>query len=204
MNITTWVIRIIALFIALIGHEVAHGYVAYRLGDPTAKSEGRLSLNPLKHIDPIGLVAMVVLKFGWAKAVPINPGYFKNVKRDTILVSLAGVTFNFLAAIIFGFFYARTLIYHQEGFFSDLLATILWYNVMLGVFNLVPLPPLDGSKVIISLLPLKFQYYIYKYERYLYFLLVIAVFSGFVDKVVGPIILWVLNMILRFWVVILL
>lgn len=192
-----WIIRIGGLLIAIIGHEVAHGYMAYILGDPTAKSEGRLSLNPLNHIDPIGLISMIILKFGWAKAVPINPGYFKHRKRDTILVSLAGVGYNFIAAIIFGLFFVLTL--GKNEILTQFFVSVLWYNVMLGVFNLVPLPPLDGSKVVISLFPEKVEYFFYRNERYLYILLVIAVFSGFVSRVIGPIIFSIIDGIINGW-----
>ena len=97
-----YLINLPGLLVAIIFHELAHGYTAYRLGDPTAKNAGRLTLNPIKHIDPVGFLFMLIFRFGWAKAVPINPGYFKNRKRDTILVSLAGVTTNFILAFIIG------------------------------------------------------------------------------------------------------
>ncbi|MGO1580037.1 MAG: site-2 protease family protein [Peptoniphilaceae bacterium] len=195
-------ITIVALLIAIIPHEVAHGYAAYKLGDDTAKTDGRLSLNPLKHIDPIGLLSMIILRFGWAKAVPINPNKFKgNRKVGTIIVSLAGVTANFIIAIVFGIFYVKAAINKSpsEYFF----ATVLWYNVMLGVFNLVPLPPLDGSKVLYSLLPSNLEYKMYKYERYLYIILVIMLFSGLVNRFIGPIIIKIINLIvtlgLKIW-----
>ena len=154
------IFTIIALFVAIVPHEVAHGYAAYLLGDDTAKTDGRLSLNPLNHIDPIGLIAMVVLRFGWAKAVPINPYKFKgNRKRGTIIVSLAGVFVNFILAFIFSVPFVYS--YKTGSSLNGLYEEILWYNVMLGVFNLVPLPPLDGSKVIASLLPTKLEYKFY-------------------------------------------
>lgn len=187
---------IISLLIAIICHEVAHGYAAYVLGDDTAKSDGRLSFNPLNHIDPVGLMAMVIFRFGWAKAVPINPYKFKNRKRDTIIVSLAGVTANFLLAILFGVIYVGLFI-NNKGI-SEFFMISMWYNVMLGVFNLVPIPPLDGSKVLASLLPERIEYLFYKYERYLYILLVIGVFTGAVSKVISPIIFKIINLIIGF------
>lgn len=187
---------IISLLIAIICHEVAHGYAAYVLGDDTAKSDGRLSFNPLNHIDPVGLMAMVIFRFGWAKAVPINPYKFKNRKRDTIIVSLAGVTANFLLAILFGVIYVGLFI-NNKGI-SEFFMVSMWYNVMLGVFNLVPIPPLDGSKVLASLLPERIEYLFYKYERYLYILLVIGVFTGSVSKVISPIIFKIINLIIGF------
>ena len=172
LDIASIAINIIALMIAIIPHEIAHGYVAYLCGDTTAKDDGRLSLNPLNHIDPVGLISMIIFRFGWAKAVPINPYRFKgNRKVASLLVSLAGVFTNFVL-----------------GFISGIILVYLNYNIMLGVFNLVPLPPLDGSKVLATLLPEKLEYKFYKYEKYFYFVLVIMIFSGFVDKFIAPII----------------
>ncbi|CDZ74455.1 peptidase, M50 family [Peptoniphilus sp. ING2-D1G] len=182
---------IIALLCAIIPHEIAHGYAAYKLGDDTAKSDGRLSLNPLNHIDPIGLLSMIIFKFGWAKAVPINPYKFKNRKRDTLIVSLAGVVTNFVIGFIASL--AFVFAYYKSSPVTELFQSIMWYNVMLGVFNLVPIPPLDGSKALISLFPNKIEYFFYKYERYLYILLIIALASGTISKVIGPIILGIIN-----------
>ncbi|RVU54949.1 site-2 protease family protein [Anaerosphaera multitolerans] len=194
MNLTSLIYRIISLLVAIIPHEVAHGYAAYLLGDDTAKSEGRLSLNPLNHLDPVGLLSMVVLKIGWAKAVPINPYKFKgNRKASTILVSIAGVCANFLMALIFGI--AFIFSYMNNWAITPLFSEILWYNVMLGVFNLVPLPPLDGSKVVASLLPEKLEFYFYKYEKYFYFVLIILLFSGVVNRVIAPIIFKIIELI---------
>lgn len=193
---------VIALLVAIIPHEIAHGYAAYLLGDDTAKSDGRLSLNPLHHIDPIGLLSMIILRFGWAKAVPINSSKFKgNRKVGTIIVSLAGVTTNFILAFIFSIPFAYSYINGLE--ISRLFEEILWYNVMLGVFNLVPLPPLDGSKVVASLLPSKVEYFFYKYEKYFYFVLVLLVFSGTINKLISPIIIKIIEKVFTFgvWVI---
>ncbi len=190
-DLLSLIYTIIALLCAIIPHEVAHGYAAYKLGDDTAKTDGRLSFNPLNHIDPIGLLSMIIFKFGWAKAVPINPYKFKNRKRDTLIVSLAGVAVNFIlgfiAALAFVFAYYRSLP------LTDLFQNIMWFNVMLGVFNLVPIPPLDGSKALISLFPNKIEYFFYKYERYLYILLILALVSGTISKVIGPIVIGIIN-----------
>ncbi len=194
MNLTNIITTAIALIIAVVSHEIGHGYMAYLLGDETAKNDGRLSLNPLNHIDPVGLLSMIIFRIGWAKAVPINPMYFKHRKRDTILVSLAGITVNFILAMISAIL--LVLASTRQWPIVDLLIQILWYNTMLGVFNLMPLPPLDGSKVVASLLPVNLEMKFYRYERYLYFLLVIAVFSGAMYRVMSPMIQGLLSFFL--------
>lgn len=194
-NIQEIVIDIIALIIAIVPHEIAHGYAAYFCGDTTAKNDGRLSLNPLHHIDPIGLICMIILRFGWAKAVPINPSQFtRNRKLSSLFVSIAGVGMNFLLGILSGIL--LVLFAFKQWPFVELIEAIFWYNIMLGVFNLVPLPPLDGSKVIATLLPISWEYKFYQYERYFYIILVVALGTGAVSKVIGPIVLAIMNAII--------
>lgn len=187
-------ISIPGLVVAILFHELAHGYTAYLLGDDTAKEDGRLSLNPIRHIDPIGLLFMVIFRFGWAKAVPINPMKFKNRKRDTFLVSIAGVVTNFILALISAIVLVHLPI-KSELIFQMILMS-MWYNIMLGVFNLLPFPPLDGSKVVASFLPTKLEYLFYKYERYFYIVLVVLIMTDVTDKIISPIINFVLNLIL--------
>ncbi len=190
-----YLINLPGLLVAIIFHELAHGYTAYRLGDPTAKNAGRLTLNPIKHIDPVGFLFMLVFRFGWAKAVPINPGYFKNRKRDTILVSLAGVTTNFILAFIIG----AILVYLplKNDIVIQMLQMGLWYNIMLGVFNILPFPPLDGSKVVASLLPVKWEAFFYKNERCFYFILLFLIATRTIQKIIGPLIIFVYNLIIK-------
>ncbi|MEK7460049.1 MAG: site-2 protease family protein [Patescibacteria group bacterium] len=159
---------LVILIFSIIIHEVSHGYVAEMLGDKTARLAGRLTLNPAPHIDPLGsiLVPAVMLfgsagqfAFGWAKPVPFNPYNLRNVRWGTLAVSIAGVAANLLIAIIFGLL----IRFHQEfGItslsFLQIIATIVQLNLVLVIFNMIPVPPLDGAKVLFTLLPQRFQY----------------------------------------------
>ena len=143
------------VLISLTFHEWGHAYMAYRLGDPTAKYMGRLTLNPLKHIDPIGLLCMVFLRIGWAKPVPIDPRYFRNPRRDDFLVSIAGVTMNFILFLITSItllslqYFVKTPL---PKFVFDTLGLFVFINAALMVFNLLPIPPLDGYHVLNDLI----------------------------------------------------
>ncbi|MGM0395579.1 MAG: site-2 protease family protein [Bacillota bacterium] len=190
-----YIISLPGLLVAIIFHELAHGLTAYWLGDPTAKNAGRLTLNPIKHIDPVGFLFMLIFRFGWAKAVPINPRYFKNRKRDTLLVSLAGVTTNFIIAIITGAILVHAPIGNE--IVVQMLVITLWYNIMLGVFNLMPFPPLDGSKVVASLLPEKMEFFFYKNERYFYLILILLIATGGIGRILGPLVDLAYNLIIN-------
>jgi Zn-dependent protease len=183
------------LLTAIVFHEFAHGFVAYKLGDPTAKNAGRLTLNPFKHIDLIGFIFLMVFRFGWAKPVPINPNYFKNRKKDTILVSAAGPIINFIIALFFSLIVSVDII--RNNLILNIVIITIWYNIMLGLFNLLPLPPLDGSKVLASMLPDKYEYYFYKYEKYLYIILILLIVTGLIDKILSPLINIVLNIMVK-------
>lgn len=189
-----FIIRSIAVLVAIIPHEMAHGFAAYLCGDETAKRDGRLSLNPLHHLDPIGTICLILFKFGWAKPVMINPNNFRNRKVGTFFVSIAGVTANFILAII-----SVVIIKHMNvnKFFFDLLMNIFWFNIVLGVFNLIPIPPLDGSKLLFSFLPLKYEYYLIRYERYGYILILLLIMSGALDKILIPMVSFMIDLIGR-------
>lgn len=182
------------LLVAIVFHELAHGLTAYALGDDTAKREGRLTLNPLKHIDPIGFLAMLIFKFGWAKPVPINPLNFKKRKRDTLLVSLAGPISNFFLAILVVIILKSNIV--RNYLLTQILVITLWYNIMLGIFNLLPFPPLDGSKIVASLLPDRIEYFFYRYERYFYIILILMIYTNMIDRILSPMIYLVLNILL--------
>ncbi len=162
--------RVAGVFLCLTVHETCHGLAAYALGDPTAKRMQRLSLNPLHHIDWLGLASMVICGFGWAKPVPVDMRYFKNPRLGMAFTALAGPVSNFLLALLLLF--AASLLPAlapvnavAAGLFSFCASTAV-LSIGLGLFNLVPIPPLDGSKVLFSILPEKAYYTLMRYERY--------------------------------------
>lgn len=152
-DVTEWIIRLGVLLFAITIHEYAHGRVAFFLGDPTAKNAGRLTLNPIPHIDPLGAICLFLFRFGWAKPVPIDLRYFKNPRMGSFLVSLSGPLANFTAAFLAGMIF-RFFLFPSEIYIS-LLVTLILMNIGLGLFNLLPIPPLDGSHILESFLPYK-------------------------------------------------
>ena len=199
------VLRIAAVLLCLVVHEVFHGLAAYRLGDPTAKLNHRLSLNPLRHLDPFGLLMMATVGFGWAKPVPVDPRYFKNPKGGMAITALAGPASNFLLAMLaLGI---GSLLFHfvpdgkvmAYGLFFCCYTAVL--SVGLGLFNLLPVPPLDGSKILFSLLPDRVYGKILRYERYFILAVVLLAWTGLFS---GPLswcmerVLWGLCQITRF------
>lgn len=200
-TVAQYLLTIPAALITIMLHEIAHGFAAYKLGDPTAKALGRLTLNPLKHLDPIGAICMVLFRFGWAKPVPVNPRFFKNPKRGMAITALAGP----LANLLLAFLAVPLILFARQGYFSVLLRVgsgflpsfmrMLWsflsifhlLNLGLGLFNLIPIPPLDGSRILFSFLPEQLYFSVMRYERILalglmLFLLLGANF-GFLDRI---------------------
>ena len=186
-----------AVLWAITFHEFCHGYMAYVLGDPTAKRMGRLSLNPLHHLDPVGALMLLFFRFGWAKPVPVDPRYFKNPRRDMVLVSAAGVTGNFLTAFVFGMlarFFPQTFLAIPA--LRQFIFLMIVINIGLAVFNLIPIPPLDGSKLLYPMLP---PFLLEKYfwlERYGFFVLMILLALGVVQAIMGPVVMFFLRLIL--------
>ncbi|RLB41557.1 MAG: site-2 protease family protein [Deltaproteobacteria bacterium] len=150
-HIEQWLVRIPVLLFAITIHEYAHGKAAYSLGDPTAKNAGRLSYNPLAHIDPLGAICLFLFNFGWAKPVPVNPAYFQNRRQGIILMALSGPLANLSAAFVAGLFARYFLLSWQV--YREVLTYLLLMNIGLGLFNLIPIPPLDGSHILENLLP---------------------------------------------------
>ncbi len=157
------------ILVALTFHEFAHGYVALRFGDPTAKMAGRLTLNPLSHLDPIGTIMLFVVHFGWAKPVPVDPRYFRNPKQDMLWVALAGPGANMVLAFISGILLSmlgRGSLFGSHNMLLIMLQYSLFINLALAVFNMLPIPPLDGSKVLRGLLPYQYQHIADQMEMY--------------------------------------
>ena len=184
---TDMLMSVIPALVCITLHEISHGYVAYKLGDNTAKNMGRLTLNPIKHIDIVGLIMMVVFKFGWAKPVPVDMRNFKNPKAGMALTALAGPVSNFVLALL-ALLCAR-LVYQQYGalwdFIFDLLLTTAYLSVGLGLFNLIPISPLDGSKVLFVFLPDSAYEKLMRYEKYGMIALLILVWLGVGDNVLN-------------------
>lgn len=196
MQVSESIFFIIILIISIIIHEVAHGFAALSQGDQTAKHAGRLTLNPIPHIDILGSIivpALLVLSgtgfiIGWAKPVPYNPGNFRNKKSGTLIVALAGVAANLLLALIFGVL-IRVLVVaapHLVGLI-ELSSMVVLVNVVLAIFNMIPIPPLDGSKVLFSFMGFRAWRFYQKFERYAFFVLIAFIIFGW--KYVSPLIL---------------
>lgn len=187
-------LRVAAIFLCLTVHETCHGLAAYALGDPTAKSMHRLSLNPLRHIDWLGLAMMFAAGFGWAKPVPVNPGYFKKPKQGMAVTALAGPLSNFLLAVLVMLVSKVIYLYAPyspawQAVFDFCLYSVAPLSIGLGLFNLIPIPPLDGSKVLAVLLPDEAYVRLMRYERYGILLLLVLSFAGIGGNFIGSAIL---------------
>lgn len=169
-SVSEWVIRIAVLLFAVTIHEYAHGRTALALGDPTAKNAGRLTLNPITHIDPIGAICLLFFNFGWAKPVPVNVRYFKDIRRDTVFMALAGPISNIAAAFVTGLLMRYYLL--PSPVYQRLLIYMLFMNIGLGLFNLLPIPPLDGSHVLENILPPPAAWRFHQIRGYAPFLLI--------------------------------
>lgn len=179
----TFILLAIPLLYSIILHELAHGWVAYRMGDSTAKWMGRLSLNPINHLDPVGTLMLFIFGFGWAKPVPVNFNNLRDKRGGLILVSAAGIIVNMLLAFI-ALFFLRLLSADSSESLAKFLYFLAQINIILAAFNLIPIPPLDGSKILMGFTSEKFQYQISRLEPYGFFIIIGLLFIGVLDPVI--------------------
>ncbi|MBR3152838.1 MAG: site-2 protease family protein [Clostridia bacterium] len=217
-SIITTILTLPGVVLAISFHEFAHAFAADRLGDRTPRNQGRLTINPSAHLDPIGMVVLLFAKIGWGKPVQINPNNFttKSKEKGEAIVAIAGPLMNFLLAIVFTvIFYILSIVDGSAVFemitstqiegmsFMALISLVVYYaiivNIGLGVFNLIPIPPLDGSKIFLRLLPYKAQRWIAENETMIYMIFLLLCFTRILGLLTGPIIIHVGNAI--FWLV---
>ncbi|MDY4561235.1 MAG: site-2 protease family protein [Peptostreptococcus porci] len=182
-SVSSFLTSALAIFFAISIHEFGHAFVAHLNGDDTAKNAGRMTINPLSHIDIFGMIMMFVAKFGWAKPVPVNPNNYKNEKVGNITVSLAGIFMNLASAIIFAMIYKYIGIYSLKMVCKSLIV----YNIAFASFNILPIPPLDGWSFISTFLPDSVNYKLYEYTRYSFIILILLVMTNVLSFVLSPI-----------------
>lgn len=190
-DVMSFILFIPAILIGLTLHEFAHGFVAYRLGDPTPKYQGRLTLNPLAHLDPIGTLLLLFAHFGWAKPVQVNPYYFEGDKRrGMMIVSLAGPFANVLVAYLGALFVGlmQKGILPYNGLTAQFLLYLVQINLVLAAFNLIPVPPLDGSKILAGILPRETGDVFYRMEQYGPLILMLLIITGMAQKIFLPVV----------------
>jgi Zn-dependent protease len=200
-DIKTIILLVVPVLFSITFHEVSHGYAAFRKGDPTARMAGRLTLNPIKHIDIVGMLVLFLTGLiGWAKPVPVDPRYFKNPRKDMMWVSIAGPASNFFLAFVFAVVLKAMPPIPQGSFFSpawDMISLMVQVNVGLAVFNLIPIPPLDGSHILMGMLPHEAAQSYSRIERYGFIILLVLIFSGVVNIVIFPVINFLVQLLLR-------
>jgi Zn-dependent protease len=195
----SFILSLSIFFIAIIIHEISHGWIAYKFGDPTARYSGRLTLNPIAHIDPFGtliLPLMLIIMgspfvFGWAKPVPVNFYNLKNPKRDMIWVGLAGPVANIIFAIVLSII--KTI--NFPLFIHKVLILGIWINLILAVFNLIPIPPLDGSRILFGLLPYQYSIRYARIEPYGFIIIFALIFLGLFNWIILPIVAILANIL---------
>ena len=175
----------VLLLYSVIFHELAHGWVAYKMGDPTAKMLGRLTLNPVKHLDPLGTLLLLIIGFGWAKPVPVNLGNIpiNNRRKGIILVSAAGITANIICAFI-ALLLLQLLVPGRDDIMYKILNLLAYINILLAAFNLIPIPPLDGSKIIMGFAPQSVNRVLNQIEPFGFFIVIGLLYLGFLNPVI--------------------
>lgn len=190
-HIVSFLIGLPGIIIALTFHEYAHALAAYLMGDDTARHYGRLTLNPIAHLDPIGFLCLVVTqRFGWAKPVPVNELNFKDRRKGLFLVSLAGPMSNFFLAFVIAVLY-RILYYNTSPIVMNMLQIAYIINLGLGVFNLLPIPPLDGSNIVNAFLTNRQRFALRRYSVYSNVIIILLVFTGIIGNILGPVIIFI-------------
>ena len=193
-----FVILSVLLLYSVIFHELAHGWVAYKLGDPTAKWMGRLTLNPIKHLDPIGSLMLLVFGFGWAKPVPINLENIRNRRKGLIFVSSAGIVANITCAFIALLLY-KIIAPEQSGMMEQIIYLFARINIILAAFNLIPIPPLDGSKILMGFTPESVSRFLIQIEPFCFFIVIGLLYLGALNPLINffqAIILMVIKVLL--------
>jgi Zn-dependent protease len=183
-NPVAFALLAVPLLYSIIIHEVAHGWVAYRMGDPTAKWLGRLSLNPLKHLDLFGTIMLFVVGFGWAKPVPININNIPDRRKGLLFVSAAGIVANILFALL-ALLIFRLFFMPPTGMIGLILHYVAEINITLAAVNLIPIPPVDGSKILMAIAPPRLGYILSRLEPYGFFILIGLLYLGFLDPLIG-------------------
>jgi len=184
----TLVETLAAVLIAATVHEFAHALIADRLGDPTARHMGRLSLNPIVHLDPLGTIFFVLMGFGWAKPVPVNPRNFHDPRGGMLQVAVAGPLANITMAFVLGMLLKVPGL--VEAVWAPFLALVIWINIVLAIFNLIPIPPLDGSRILAALLPAQQSYAFSRLQPYGTLVLLLLLYTGIVGRVMMPAVRW--------------
>ena len=208
-EIINLILSVPAVLLAITVHEFGHAFAAYKLGDDTPLRQGRLTLNPLDHVDPLGIAMLLFAKIGWGRPVQVNPrNYNRNitVEKADAIVSFAGPLMNFITAIIFTLIYCALIRFAGIAFLMSgigdiifsLIASIITMNVGLGIFNMIPLPPLDGSKIFLPILPRNAKYWFIQHEQMFYFIFLAIWVTGIAGRLIAPIIMQLTELILSF------
>lgn len=200
-NVMDALIALPGILIGLSFHEFAHAYVAYLMGDDTARRAGRLSLNPFRHIEPVGFLMLMIAKIGWARPVPVREDNFENKKLGIFLVSIAGIVMNLILAFVFTMILKYTAESLGDSPLFEVLVMAIIINVSLATFNLLPIPPLDGYRVVSAVMPAHYRYKLYPFERYSMVVLFLLASSGALDRILDPMFNSVLGVLMNFFYV---